>query len=85
MKFFKPSKADYSIGLAIGMTAAILVTYLIAACSSPPPPMSEHDIKHVKTHKQTIDYCMAVGRDAGTYAAYDNCKAEAGIVDGVSP
>ncbi len=86
MKIFIPSYKDYSIGLTIGMTSAGLVIYLLAAivpaCT---PNFTQADAKHVENHNQTIERCKAEGREAGTYIAYQACKDDAGIKDGVSP
>lgn len=53
------------------------VIALCAACSS--IPLSSKAQAEIATHGAVLAQCQAVGRDAGTVAAYNACKADAGI------
>jgi hypothetical protein len=68
--------------VALGCLSAVLVAYFVMACG---PTLTPEDTIHVAGHTLTIERCKAEGREAGTYAAYQACKDDAGIKEGVSP
>jgi hypothetical protein len=75
MSHFKNTLLGTLLGLAGG--------FIIIGC--PNANLNPEEIRHVDKHNTTIEKCKAEGREAGSYAAYQACKDDAGIKDGVSP
>lgn len=48
-------------------------------CGCAQAPLSVEDQAHIANHALTLERCKAEGREAGSYAAYDACKKDAGI------
>lgn len=48
------------------------------ACGRVETPTAEQGLQ-LKAHDETLTKCRAEGRDAGSYAAYEACKKDAGI------
>ncbi len=70
--------------ILVGAPIISLLFLLFVACTKTATPSQIETITVVQGQR-TIDYaaklaaCRAVGREAGTYAAYDACEAEAGL------
>ena len=59
------------------VSATIAVFLFIGACASPVP--SAKAGKELEDHAAKLIKCRSEGREAGTYAAYEACKKDAGV------
>lgn len=57
---------------------AIVPFFLLAACGRVEAPSAADGVILVD-HASTLLKCQNVGREAGTYAAYEACKKDAGV------
>jgi hypothetical protein len=64
-------------GTGTVLPPAMLLCLLCIGCAASAPTVS--DGQKVLSNDQKILACEAVGRDAGTYAAYYACTVEAGL------
>lgn len=61
------------------MKLSLLVLALAACGGSSTPPVTVQDGNRLGTYQDNLSRCQAVGRDAGTYSAYEACTKEAGL------
>ncbi len=59
----------------LSVTVAALL--FIGACAAPSP--SAKAGKELEDHAAKLLKCRSEGREAGTYAAYEACKKDAGV------
>jgi hypothetical protein len=60
-----------------GGASILVVTIALAACGAfRLSPQDEADLAH---EQEQLLQCQAVGREAGSYAAYEHCTKEAGL------
>lgn len=59
------------------LSATVAIILFAGACASPVP--SAKVGKELEDHAVQLLKCRAEGREAGAYAAYADCKKDAGI------
>lgn len=67
---------SYEMKISI-VIAAAFVPFLVICCSPATP--SAKAGKELEEHAAKLLECRKQGREAGTYAAYSDCKKDAGI------
>ena len=72
-----PPGASTAEKAAIGFVAGAALCWSLYACGGFIPTADE--VKDLGQTRSQIDYCKAVGYDAGSYSKYDGCMREAGL------
>lgn len=59
------------------MKTVIATAIALASCGG--PTLTPTDRAELETHAAKLAACQEQGREAGTYAAYEACKLDAGL------
>lgn len=79
MMFWTQPEDRAGTWLVTMILAAAFVAAVASQCACAPAKLTPEETKDVAALAVVLTHCQDVGRDAGTYAAYEGCKKDAGI------
>lgn len=66
-------------GIAVLFAFAFVGALAVTSCKAGDVAPVAADVNSAVAYQAALEHCQAVGKDAGSYAAYEACKKEGGL------